>query len=69
MVNSALAGNQFYHDQEEERQQVTTFVYSRSGWAAENFTRWPGAARNLCRTVLRQDRWEDEEGRKRSRST
>ena len=41
VVNAALAGNEFYHDQqEEERQQITTFVDLKIwGAAAENFAK------------------------------
>ena len=69
MVNAALAGNEFYYDQEEERQQVTTFVDLKIlGAAAENFTRLARRGQEIfVEGSLRQDRWEDEEGRKRSR--
>ena len=69
VVNAALAGNEFYYDENEERQQVTTFVDLKIwGAAAENFARLARRGQEIfIEGSLRQDRWEDDEGRKRSR--
>ena len=69
VVNAALAGNEFYYDENEERQQVTTFVDLKIwGAAAENFARLARRGQEIfVEGSLRQDRWEDDEGRKRSR--
>ena len=69
VVNAALAGNEFYYDENEERQQVTTFVDLKIwGAAAENFARLARRGQEIfIEGSLRQDRWEDDEGRKQSR--
>jgi len=69
VVNAALAGNEFYYDENEERQQVTTFVDLKIwGAAAENFARLAQRGQEIfVEGSLRQDRWEDDQGRKRSR--
>jgi single-strand DNA-binding protein len=62
VVNAALAGNEFYYDENEERQQVNTFVDLKIwGSAAENFARLARRGQEICvEGSLRQDRWEDE---------
>jgi single-strand DNA-binding protein len=69
VVNASLAGNEFYYDQEEERQQVTTFIDLKIwGTSAENFAKLTRRGQEIfVEGSLRQDRWEDDEGRKRSR--
>ncbi|MGA8656692.1 MAG: single-stranded DNA-binding protein [Chthoniobacterales bacterium] len=69
VVNAALAGNECYYDQQEERQQITTFVDLKIwGAAAENFAKLARRGREIfVEGSLRQDRWEDDEGKKRSR--
>jgi single-strand DNA-binding protein len=69
VVNATLAGNEFYYDREEERQQVTTFVDIKIwGAAAENFAKLTRRGQEIfVEGSLRQDRWEDNEGNKRSK--
>jgi single-strand DNA-binding protein len=69
VVNAVLAGNEFYYDQEEERQQITTFVdFKIWGAAAEKFAKLTRRGQEIfVEGSLRQDRWEDDEGKKRSR--
>jgi single-strand DNA-binding protein len=69
VVNAVIAGNEFYYDENEEHQQVTTFVDLKIwGVATENFARLARRGQEIfVEGSLRQDRWEDDEGRKRSR--
>jgi single-strand DNA-binding protein len=69
IVNASLATHQFYENGQEERQQLTTFVDLKIwGIAAENFARLVRRGQEiLVEGSLRQDRWEDEQGNKRSK--
>ena len=69
VVNVRLANNQFYTDGGEERQQITTFVDLKVwGTAAENFSKYARQGQEIfIEGELRQDRWEDDRGNKRSK--
>ena len=69
VVNARLANNQFYTDGGEERQQITTFVDLKVwGTAAENFSKFARQGQEIfIEGELRQDRWEDDRGNKRSK--
>lgn len=69
IVNASLANHQFYEDGKEERQQVTTFVELKIwGGSAENFAKLARRGHEiLVEGSLRQDRWEDDQGNKRSK--
>lgn len=69
LVNASLANNQFYTDGDEERQQITTFVDLKIwGNAAENFSKFARQGQEIfVEGELRQDRWEDDRGNKRSK--
>lgn len=69
VVNASLANNQFYTDRDEERQQITTFVDLKVwGTAAENFSKFARQGQEIfIEGELRQDRWEDDRGNKRSK--
>jgi single-strand DNA-binding protein len=69
LVNASLANNQFYTDGDEERQQITTFIDLKIwGNAAENFSKFARQGQEIfVEGELRQDRWEDDRGNKRSK--
>ena len=69
IVNSSLANYQFYENGQEERQEVTTFVEVKIwGVSAENFAKFARRGQEiLVEGSLRQDRWEDDQGNKRSK--
>jgi single-strand DNA-binding protein len=69
IVNASLATHQFYENAQEEKQQVTTFVDLKIwGITAENFAKLVRRGKEiLVEGTLRQDRWEDEKGNKRSK--
>jgi single-strand DNA-binding protein len=69
IVNASLATHQFYENGQEEKQQLTTFVDLKVwGMAAENFAKLVRRGQEvLVEGTLRQDRWEDEKGNKRSK--
>ena len=69
IVNSSLANHQFYENGQEERQEVTTFVEVKIwGASAENFAKFARRGQEiLVEGWLRQDRWEDDQGNKRSK--
>ena len=69
VVNTSLANHHFYENGQEERQQVTTFVELKIwGVSAENFAKFARRGQEiLVEGSLRQDRWEDEQGNKRSK--
>jgi single-strand DNA-binding protein len=70
VVNASLANNQFYTDGDEERKQITTFVDLKIwGTAAENLAKFARQGREIfVEGELRQDRWEDDRGNKRSKT-
>jgi single-strand DNA-binding protein len=69
IVNASLASHQFYENGQEERQEVTTFVDLKIwGASAENFAKFVRKGQEvLVEGSLRQDRWEDDQGNKRSK--
>jgi single-strand DNA-binding protein len=69
VVNSSLANHHFYENGQEERQEVTTFVELKIwGTSAENFAKLVRRGQEiLVEGVLRQDRWEDDQGNKRTK--
>jgi single-strand DNA-binding protein len=69
IVNASLANHQFYENGQDERQQVTTFVELKIwGASAENFAKLARRGHEiLVEGSLRQDRWEDDHGNKRSK--
>jgi single-strand DNA-binding protein len=69
IVNASLASHQFYENGQEERQQMTTFVELKIwGASAENFAKLARRGQEiLVEGSLRQDRWEDDQGNKRSK--
>ena len=69
IVNASLATHQFYENGQEEKQQLTTFVDLKVwGMAAENFAKLVRRGQEVfVEGTLRQDRWEDEKGKKRSK--
>jgi single-strand DNA-binding protein len=69
VINTLLANHLFYENGQEERQQVTTFVELKIwGVSAENFAKFARRGQEiLVEGSLRQDRWEDEKGNKRSK--
>ena len=69
IVNASLATHQFYENGQEEKQQLTTFVDLKVwGIAAENFAKLVRRGQEVfVEGTLRQDRWEDEQGNKRSK--
>jgi len=69
IVNASIAAHQFYENGQEERQQVTTFVDLKIwGASAENFAKLARRGQEiLVEGSLRQDRWEDDQGNKRSK--
>ena len=69
IVNASLATHQFYENGQEEKQQLTTFVDLKVwGMAAENFAKLVRRGQEVfVEGTLRQDRWEDEKGNKRSK--
>jgi single-strand DNA-binding protein len=69
IVNASLATHQFYENGQQERQQVTTFVDLKIwGASAENFAKLARRGQEiLVEGSLRQDRWEDDQGNKRSK--
>jgi single-strand DNA-binding protein len=68
IANASLATHQVYENGQEERQ-ATTFVDLKIwGSSAENFAKHVRRGQEiLVEGSLRQDRWEDEEGNKRSK--
>ena len=69
IVNASIAHHQFYENGQEVRQEVTTFVELKIwGSSAENFAKHARRGQEiLVEGSLRQDRWEDEQGNKRSK--
>ena len=69
IVNVSLATHQFYENGQEEKQQLTTFVDLKVwGMAAETFAKLVRRGQEVfVEGTLRQDRWEDEKGNKRSK--
>jgi single-strand DNA-binding protein len=69
VINTLLANHYFYENGEEERQQMTTFVELKIwGVSAENFAKFARRGQEiLVEGSLRQDRWEDQQGNKRSK--
>jgi single-strand DNA-binding protein len=69
IVNVSLANHQFFENGQEERQEVTTFVEIKIwGASAENFAKYARRGQEiLVEGSLRQDRWEDDKGNKRSK--
>jgi single-strand DNA-binding protein len=69
IVNASLANHQFFENGQEDRQEVTTFVDIKIwGSAAENFAKLVRRGQEiLVEGSLRQDRWEDDQGKKRSK--
>jgi single-strand DNA-binding protein len=69
VVNASLANHQFIENGQEERQDVTTFVEIKIwGASAENFAKHARRGQEiLVEGSLRQDRWEDDKGNKRSK--
>jgi single-strand DNA-binding protein len=69
VVNSSLANHHFYENGQEERQEVTTFVeFKIWGASAENFAKFARRGQEiLVEGSLRQDRWEDDQGNKRTK--
>src|ERR1700677_2677051 len=69
IVNASLANHQFFENGQEERQEVTTFVEIKIwGASAENFAKFARRGQEiLVEGSLRQDRWEDDQGNKRTK--
>jgi single-strand DNA-binding protein len=69
VVNATLANHQSYENVSEERQEITTYVDIKIwGPSADNFAKFARRGREIfVEGSLRQDRWEDEQGKKRSR--
>jgi single-strand DNA-binding protein len=69
VVNATLASHQSYENANEERQEVTTFIDIKIwGPSAENFAKFARRGREFfVEGSLRQDRWEDDQGKKRSK--
>jgi single-strand DNA-binding protein len=69
IVNASLANHQFFENGQEERQEVTTFVDIKIwGSAAENFAKFARRGQEiLVEGSLRQDRWENDQGNKRTK--
>ena len=69
IVNAALASHQSFENGQEERQEVTTFVEIKIwGSSAENFAKFARRGQEiLVEGSLRQDRWEDDQGNKRTK--
>jgi single-strand DNA-binding protein len=69
VVHATLASHQSYENTNEERQEVTTFVDIKIwGPSADNFAKFARRGREFfVEGSLRQDRWEDEQGKKRSK--
>jgi single-strand DNA-binding protein len=69
VVNASLANHQFFENGQEERQEVTTFVEIKIwGSSAENFAKFARRGQEiLVEGSLRQDRWEDDQGNKRTK--
>jgi single-strand DNA-binding protein len=69
IVNASLANHQLYENGQEERQEVTTFVELKIwGASAENFAKLARRGQEIfVEGSLRQDRWEDDKGNKRSK--
>jgi single-strand DNA-binding protein len=70
VVNSSLASNEFYTDDSNQRQQITTYLDIKIwGEPAENFARLARQGQEFfVEGMLRQDRWEDDQGNKRSKT-
>jgi single-strand DNA-binding protein len=69
VVNVSVASHQYYENATEETQEVTTYVDLKIwGPSAENFAKFARRGREiLVEGSLRQDRWEDDQGKKRSK--
>jgi single-strand DNA-binding protein len=69
VVNASLASHQYFENATEERQEVTTYVDLKVwGPSAENFAKFARRGREIfVEGSLRQDRWEDDQGKKRSK--
>jgi single-strand DNA-binding protein len=70
VVNGTLANNEFYTDESNERQQVTTYLDIKIwGTPAENFAKLAKQGQEFyVEGNIRQDRWADEHGNKRSKT-
>lgn len=69
VVNASVASNEYYENGTEEKQQLTTYVDLKVwGNSAENFAKFARRGREIIvEGSLRQDRWEDDQGKKRSK--
>jgi single-strand DNA-binding protein len=69
VVNTSLASHQYYENEHDERQQITTYVDLKIwGPSAENFAKFARRGQEIfVEGSLRQDRWEDDQGKKRSK--
>jgi single-strand DNA-binding protein len=70
VANGTLANNEFYTDESNERQQVTTYLDIKIwGTPAENFAKLAKQGQEFyVEGNIRQDRWADEHGNKRSKT-
>ncbi|HEV3209866.1 MAG TPA: single-stranded DNA-binding protein [Chthoniobacterales bacterium] len=70
VVNGSLANNEFYTDDSNERQQITTYLDIKIwGAPAENFAKLAKQGQEFfVEGMMRQDRWEDDQGNKRSKT-
>jgi single-strand DNA-binding protein len=70
VVNGSLANNEYYTDESNERQQITTFLDIKIwGAPAENFAKLARQGQEFfVEGTVRQDRWEDDQGNKRSKT-
>ena len=70
VVNGSLANNEYYTDESNERQQITTFLDIKIwGAPAENFAKLAKQGQEFfVEGTVRQDRWEDDQGNKRSKT-
>jgi single-strand DNA-binding protein len=70
VVNGTLANNEFYTDESNERQQITTYLDIKIwGTPAENFAKLAKQGQEFyVEGNIRQDRWADDQGNKRSKT-
>jgi single-strand DNA-binding protein len=69
VVRASLASHQSYENANEERPEVTTYVDIKIwGPSADNFAKFARRGSEIfIEGSLRQDRWEDDQGKKRSK--
>jgi single-strand DNA-binding protein len=69
VVNASLANHQYYDNGTEEKQQLTNYIDLKLwGNSAENFAKLARRGQEIfVEGSLRQDRWEDDQGKKRSK--